>query len=187
MDLDNIVFCIAIMVIGYSICFYGLKLKNLVSVIVWFLLGFTISNEIFKDIFTQIDMLHAFSTIIGLSCSLLSYKLDLFNVFVCTAWMIGSALYYKLQFDSNINLLVAIIIGVIAGLIAIKFIKPLLIIATAIIGSGIMLKGLDLLPINIDQTLLLVIQIFIIILGIIYQFRMNRIIKHDEIVTEIIE
>lgn len=171
MTSDKIVFFITILLIGYSICFYGFKLKNLLSIIIWFLIGFTVSNEIFKNIFTQIDMLHAFSTIIGLVCSLLSYKLDLLNIFVCTSWMVGNGLYPKLQFDPNINLLIAIVVGIIFGIFAIKFMKPLLIIATAIIGSSIMITSIDFLPITIDVILLIGIQVFIMIFGIIYQFR----------------
>ena len=182
MSIDIIIFCILIMAIGYAICFYGYKLKDLMFTIVWFLLGFTISNQIFSSTFTQIDMLHAFSSIIGLFCSLLSYKLFLINIFVCVSWMIGSVLYDKLMFDSNINLVIAIIVGIILGLLAIKFIKPLLIIATSIIGSAIMVKGFSLLSIDIHQDLLLIIQIFITVLGLIYQFRTNR-----EIDVEVIE
>lgn len=182
MELDKIVFFCFIIIVGYIICFYGLKLKNLLSIFVWFLFGFAFSNEVFKNIFTQIDMLHAFSTMIGLSCSLLSYKLDLLNIFICVSWMIGTSLYSNLTFDPNLNLIISIIVGVIAGLISIKFVKPLVIIATAIIGSGIMIKSLNFIPVTITKELLLVIQLFIAILGIIYQFRINRVNKNVEIV-----
>lgn len=182
MTLDKIVFFLAIITIGYAICFYGYKLRNLVLVFIWFLLGFTLSNEVFKNVFTQVDMLHAFSTIIGLLCSLFSYKLHLLNIFVCVSWMIGNILYYELTFEQNVNFIIAIVIGIIAGLIAVKFEKILLIITTSIIGSSIMIKSSNFLPISIDKLILVAIQIFIIILGLIYQYKTCKNIKKIEII-----
>lgn len=169
--LDKLFFSLVIVVIGYTVCFYGFKLKNILSVFIWFLLGFTVSNEIFKNVFLQVDMLHALSTMFGLICSLFSYKLNLLNVFIIVTWIVGNVLYTKLQFEPNVNLLLSILAGAIIGLISVKYIKIILIIATSIIGSGIMVNALSLLPISIDQILVLAIQIFIAILGILYQFK----------------
>ena len=174
MGLDMIVFCITTILIGYLVSFHGLQIKNFLIVIVWFLIGFTVSNNIFENTFPQIDMLHAFSTIIGLLCSLLSYKLERISVFISVAWMVGITLYSKLTFDTNINLIISILLGLIAGLLSLKFMNILVIIATALIGSSIMIKGFNMIPLNIETTILIIIQIFIIIFGIIYQLRVLK-------------
>ena len=50
----NILYGIIIILIGYLISFHGLKLRNLLFIIIWFLLGFSISVKVFSQDFTDV-------------------------------------------------------------------------------------------------------------------------------------
>ena len=167
----NILYGIIIILIGYLISFHGFKMRNFLFVIIWFLVGFSISTKVFSNVFEEIEMLHAFGTIIGLICSLLSYKLHLLNIFVSITWICGNVIYTYLNFNNEINTLIALIVGAIVGLLAIKYVKYIIIIATSLIGSHIMLKGISFLPLELDKTLLLAILIFIFIFSLCYQLK----------------
>jgi len=167
----NILYGITIILIGYLISFHGLKLRNLLFIIIWFLLGFSISVKVFSQAFTDVEMLHTFSTMIGLICSLLSYKLQLLNIFVSVSWMCGNVVYQYLTFNNEMNTLIALIIGVVIGLLALKFVKYIVIVSTSLIGSHIMIKGLNFLPLELDSSLELAILVFIFAFSLYYQLK----------------
>lgn len=172
----NLLCGITIILIGYLISFHGFKIKDFLFVLIWFLLGFSISTKVFSTVFLEKEMLHAFSTLIGLICSLLSYKLYLFNIFISVAYMCSNVVFTYLNFNNEINVLISLIVGVILGLLALKFIKYIIILSTSLIGSHIMVKGISFLNL-IDKSLMLVILIFIFIFSLYYQLKDCRNIK----------
>ena len=70
-------------------------------------------------------------------------------------------------------MIVSLIAGLIAGIIGVKFTRPLIIISTSLAGAGTISEtALNLLNIKND-TISIIIILILAILGMIYQFKQN--------------
>ena len=85
--------------------------------------------------------------------------------------MCGNVVYQYLTFNNEMNTLIALIIGVVIGLLALKFVKYIVIVSTSLIGSHIMIKSLNFLPLELDSSLELAILVFIFAFSLYYQLK----------------
>lgn len=165
MDVTSII----AIIIAIITCFFGYRLNKTLIAIIGLLIGFNIGIIFLPAVITNQTLVYILSAIIALVIGLISYKLYLAGIFLLCA---SSAyiLSENLNLADNIQIIVGLIVGVIAGILGIKFTRPLIIISTSFCGSSIIINKL--LPIlNIqNNTISIIITLIIAILGIIYQF-----------------
>ncbi len=169
----NLVATISI-IIGLIACFFGFSLRKIVVVIAWILMGYTISKGILINYVDEKELLEGMSIIIGLILGVVSHELELISIFVAAGFLCGNFAYQNLTLNSPVNIIIAVIVGIIAGALSIKLVKPILIIATAIAGGGAISSGLATMFKGIPNYGILIIEIVFITLGILFQFKGNK-------------
>ena len=81
----------------------------------------------------------------------------------------------NLGLDQNIQTIIGLIAGVIAGILGVKFTRPLMIISTSLGGASVLTDTLFAL-LNINRHILsIVILLILAVLGMSYQFKQKGI------------
>lgn len=137
MQIDDIlrIFSCVSLVIGAVECFAGFKMmKALLSIWSFFvgaLLGVVAGACVESVALGLICVL-----IFGTGLVVLSYRFIVAGVFCLIAFLMSIALY--IVFD---NIFIAILLGIGVGVIAIYFVKPVVIVSTAFSGAGVILAS----------------------------------------------
>ena len=105
---------------------------------------------------------------------MLSYKLYLVGIFFLCA-ISAYLLFENLNLTGNIQIIFGLIIGVIAGILGVKFTRPLMIISTSLCGSSLVINTI--MPaLNIqNNTVNLILTLIIAIISMAYQFKQKDI------------
>ena len=135
MNVDDIIrlFTCISLVIGAIECFAGFKIMKAMMAIWGLFIGAMLGVVLgvnAKSILLGI----VFVLLLGIGLAVLSYKLHLAGIFILTTFLTAVALYVIFE-----NIVVAILIGLIVGGLAIYFVKPTVIITTSFSGAGIIL------------------------------------------------
>ena len=158
--------------IGVFLLLFGYRLKKVAMTIIWFILGYYIVglfvNKIVADEIWQIILCCAG----GLVVSMFSMTIEKLAIFITVAS--SFAIFVMDAFGPAENWIlpaIAIAVGVVAGVIATWFIKPLFIVATAVAGARLIASnGLPLLGSEASKYYLLVFAV-LAIFGAVFQWR----------------
>ena len=81
----------------------------------------------------------------------------------------------NLNLEENIQMIISIIAGLIAGILGVKFTRPIMIISTSLAGaSALSEKALTLFNFQ-NNTLEIILFIVVAILGMVYQFKQKEV------------
>ena len=161
-------------IIGVLLLFLGYKLQKWIVILGWFLLGYMLGGYI-GGMFTEGTIL----LLIQLGCGLLlaggGWKLEKIALCVAIAYYA-----YCVLVPYNINIFpehlynVAFIIGVsiIIGIVAVRFIKPILILVTCFYGATMIVQYLPNF-VSIQSNILTIGFYVLIIIGAIVQGKTN--------------
>ena len=172
---------IFILLLGIILCVSGYRLKKIAFFIAWFLVGYAITTQIMPWIISNSDFVanselwqKLFPVIGGLLLSLVGFSIEkLCLSLLCIAVAIWIGIN---NFGNDIPVLaVSAIIGVIAGAVSVRLMKPATIIITALAGAAIATNAfIGLAPeIPVESYKILVIA-GVTIIGSIVQFISNR-------------
>ena len=132
------------LIIGVLLLFFGYKLQKWIVILGWFLLGYMLGGYI-GGMFTSGTIF----LIIQIGCGLLlaggGWKLEKIALCVAIAYYTYCVLVpYNFSFFSEALYNTATIIGIsiIVGIIAVRFIKPILILVTAFYGATMIVQYL---------------------------------------------
>lgn len=132
--IKSLIACISL-IIGAVECFAGFKIMKATLVIWGFIIGAALGVVI--GVSSEFVSLGVISVIVlGIVLAILSYKLYLAGIFMITVFLTTAAVYI---IDENI--LVSLLIAVFVGVLAIFFVKPVVIISTAFSGAGIIVSS----------------------------------------------
>ena len=139
------------LVIGLFLLFFGYRLKKIAITIIWFLIGFwLVSLFVDKIVADQMWQL-ILCGVGGLVLGMFGMTLEKIAVFasVAFAFFMSSMNTFGPATDWTLPA-ICVTIGVVAGVIAVWFIKPMVIIATSVQGAQLVLTNAFLL-LNIAQ------------------------------------
>ncbi len=126
--------CISL-IIGAVECFAGFKIMKAMMTIWGFFIGAILG--VIVGVVVESTVLGVISLIIfGIILSILSYRFYLAGIFILTAFLSAIALYIMSE-----NIFIALFPAVGIGILAMYFVKPVVIITTAISGAGIILSS----------------------------------------------
>lgn len=122
-------------------CFFGYKLLKLSVAIIGFIIGVSIGYALMAGTAAAQNrgwLPVLVGIIIGIILGILSFRIYLAGVFVLTACVTGSAIFGVLAVrgvNEVICWIAAVAAGILIGILAVKFTRPLTIIVTAIFGA----------------------------------------------------
>ena len=137
MSLDDIIRlfeCISL-ILGAVECFARFKIMKatlsiwglIIGAALGVLIGVSADNTILGFMFVLL---------FGIGLAVLSFKLYLAGIFILTAFLSTVAIYILFE-----NLFIALLIAAIVGILAIYFVKPVVIVTTSFSGAGIILSS----------------------------------------------
>lgn len=170
MDIVNII----TIVIALATCFFGYKLNKTLIAIFGLIIGFKLGITYLPSMLSDQTLIYIISAIIAVAVGIISYKLYLVGVFLLCA-LATFILCENLNLQENIQFIISIIAGLIAGILGVKFTRPLMIISTALAGSAAFIENI-LLLFNIKNDIIsIILFIFVAILGMCYQFKQKEV------------
>lgn len=165
---------IVAIIIGLLSCFFGYKINKIIIAIIGLIIGFNIGITVLPSIITDQTIIYIVSTIIALLFGFISYKLYLIGVFLLCALTVYT-LCSNLGLESNIQTIISVIAGIIAGILGVKFTRPIMIISTSLGGASLITENAFNLFNFQNPILSIIILIIIAVLGMSYQFKQKDI------------
>ena len=162
----NIVNIVAVL-IGLMSCFFGYKLNKTLIAIMGLIIGFNLG-------IADQTIIYIVSAIIALLFGFISYNLYLVGIFLLCAITVYS-LCNNLGLESNIQTIISVISGIIAGILGVKFTRPLMIISTSLGGASLITENAFNLFNFQNNILSIIVLIIIAVLGMSYQFKQPNI------------
>lgn len=158
------------LIIGFITCFFGYKFSKTLLAILGFIIGYKFAMASLPSYIIESWMITTCSIIIGIILGFISYKLYLIGIFI----LCGVSAYMLSQFmgvDQSSRIIIGVISGILAGILGIKFTKPLIIISTSLSGATLLLKNLFTV-LNFDNNYIyMIIYIIIVTYSINYQLK----------------
>lgn len=179
-EFENIIrlFACISLIIGAVECFAGFKIMKAMMAIWGFFIGAMIGVVI--GVVTESTALGVILVVIfGVALAILSFKLYLAGIFILTAFLTTVALYIMFE-----NIFVALLFAVVVGILAIYFVKPVVIITTAISGAGIILSSAYMimdLGLNGSPVVTVILWIPIALSGIAVQYITTQKIRSNKL------
>lgn len=163
-------FNIFILIISFITCFFGYKLNKTLIAIIGLFLGFDLGIILLPHIITSETVIYVLSAIIAIILGFIAYKIYLVGVFFLC--MISAyVIFGNLGLETTYQTVVSLTVGVIAGIVGVKFTRPLMIISTSLSGA-LVLTEITFSILNFEIPILNIITSLIIaILGMYYQFK----------------
>lgn len=169
----NIVNIVAVL-IGLMSCFFGYKLNKTLIAIMGLIIGFNLGIVVLPNFITDQTIIYIVSAIIALLFGFISYNLYLVGIFLLCAITVYS-LCNNLGLEGNIQTIISVILGIIAGILGVKFTRPLMIISTSLGGASLITENAFNLLNFQNNILSIIVLIIIAVLGMSYQFKQPNI------------
>lgn len=177
-ELESIIrlFACISLIIGAIECFAGFKIMKAMLAVWGFFIGAVLGVLI--GVAAESTVLGAVLVIIfGAALAFLSYKLYLAGIFLLSAFLTAIAVYIMFE-----NIYVALLLAIGVGVLAIFFVKPVVIVTTSISGAGIILSSAYLimnLGMNGSTFVTVILWIPIALAGIAVQYVTTKKIKDE--------
>ena len=159
----NIVNIITI-VIALATCFFGYKLNKILIAIFGLIIGFNLGVTYLPNLLTDQTVIYIISAVIAIAIGIISYNLYLVGVFLLCA-LAAFILCENLNLEENVQIIISVFAGLIAGILGVKFTRPLMIISTSLAGASTFTESALILFKIQNNTLTLIIFIIIALLG----------------------
>ncbi len=181
--------------LGLLICFFGLKLTKLLTIVLGFLVGSGVGISIAGGMGTEGITFAIISLACGVALALLAFFLQRVGVFFIAFCGIAGLPGRYVVSSSTVLLILVLVVAVAAGVLAAIYMEPILIVITAVSGgvsAGIML--IDIISV-VNQGMAIpswigyVAGVVLAVLGMIVQFGLHskKIKKKEEIKAESIK
>lgn len=158
-------------------CFFGYKIfKFWIAVQGFFIFGFIgalLGFLLFED---KDGLAFLFAIVIGIIGALISYKLYKLGVFILcfgTGLIVGIILGNLARIESGATAALAIVLGIILGIIGVILIKPIIILCTGFSG-GMTLGSILAMLIKSSNALGVILGIIISVCGVVFQFYLDK-------------
>ena len=165
-------------ILGLVLLLLGYKIKKIALMVVGFLAGFVGGSFIAERFLEQGTLLFVLTPIaVGLAAAILMFAVYYLAIYILGLSIGGLAGFYLAAnlFSRPVwGLVVAVVLGVIIGSIALAVEKPIVILGTSFIGYIAFRQGLYALVSTNESPVLEVVCLVLLAAGIILQFLINR-------------
>lgn len=169
--------CVSL-VIGAVECFAGFKIMKAMMAIWGFFIGAMLGVVI--GVLAESTALGVILVIVfGTILAVLSFRFYLAGIFILTAFLTTIALYIMIE-----NIFIALLLAAGVGVLAIYFVKPVVIITTAISGAGIIISSAYIMlmkDLNPEPVVTTLLWIPIALVGIAVQYITTQKIKGNKL------
>lgn len=164
---------IIMLLLGLFLCLYGNRLRNIMTVIIWFLIGFNISNNILISTVDNQTILLIINVVIGIVTGSLGIKLEKISVFIAVSYITYELLKSYTFIDTQIlNTVIKLGISILIGSLSLFMIKTIFILATSIYGASLVYQSLPIL-VPLVSPIIGPLVLVIMILTIIIQYKIS--------------
>lgn len=164
--------CVIAIIIGILGCFFGFKLREMFIGICGFatggVIGIILMIENDNVVYLLLGLVLAIILEI-LSCKL--YKIGVFFISYFSAGIFGFALAVVCFQEIIPALIVACIVGIIVGIVSVLFVKPTIIVSTAVSYGNV--AGLFLAVLLSNENMSKVLPVIFMLSGLFVQIKMN--------------
>lgn len=173
MNQDLFVVAIINIVIGIIVLLAGYKLNKALISLCGFIFGYQLLGSIVSNMDLTNGIVIALSIVGGIIFATFSFKLYLFGIFIAIFLAVFSICEMTIAID-NLKFIISIVVGIIAGILGIKFTKPIFIIMTSLSG-GFLIVNYLLQLFNLNSWIVFFIfGIVISMIGMKVQFNTNK-------------
>lgn len=162
-------------------CFFGFRLQRVWIGLICFLTGFVTMNILGANLSLSTAVAVLLGVVLGAALAFVSYKLYLAGVFIFTlgVTLLCCVLLIPVQWA---GWLVGALLGILLGLLAVKFTRPIMILVTGVSGGLSAAKSLALLiPISFIQASVwtpVILGAVLAVVGTAFQFSSTK--KHQK-------
>ncbi len=173
MNQDLFVVAVINIVIGIIVLLAGYKLNKALISLCGFIFGYKLLESIVSNMDLTNGIVIALSIVGGIIFATFSFKLYLFGIFIAIFLAVFSICEMTIAID-NLKFIISIVVGIIAGILGIKFTKPIFIIMTSLSG-GFLIVNYLLQLFNLNSWIVFFIfGIVISMIGMKVQFNTNK-------------
>ena len=173
MNQDLFVVAVINIVIGIIVLLAGYKLNKALISLCGFIFGYQLLGSIVSNMDLTNGIVIALSIVGGIIFATFSFKLYLFGIFIAIFLAVFSICEMTIAID-NLKFVISIVAGIIAGILGIKFTKPIFIIMTSLSG-GFLIVNYLLQLFNLNSWIVFFIfGIVISMIGMKVQFNTNK-------------
>ena len=173
MNQDLFVVAVINIVIGIIVLLAGYKLNKALISLCGFIFGYQLLGSIVSNMDLTNGIVIALSIVGGIIFATFSFKLYLFGIFIAIFLAVFSICEMTIAID-NLKFIISIVVGIIAGILGIKFTKPIFIIMTSLSG-GFLIVNYLLQLFNLNSWIVFFIfGIVISMIGMKVQFNTNK-------------
>lgn len=161
------------LVVAIITCFWGYKLNKGLIAIFGLILGFALGVEYLPNFIDDQTIVYVVSAVIGIAVGFISYNLYLVGIFFLCG-VAAFVLCENLGLAENLQTIIGLVAGIIAGILGVKFTRPIMIIATSLSGASVLTDTAFQILNFQNNTLAFIISIVLAVLGMIYQFNQKE-------------
>ena len=181
---------IAIAILGLVYCFFGYKASRFIATIIGILIGLYVGFVVVQtaQLAEPLDLVVPIAA--GVVFGILGFFLlrigIFFSVLLAVFGIVISLMTEYTKLDETVVTIVAIVLAVIFAVLSVVYLRPMVIISTALSGGRIFSNELfeNLVHIRwdaqIETMVRLGVGLLLALIGIIYQFRTTRHMKDEE-------
>ena len=157
--------------IGVFLALFGYKLKRVAYVIIWFVIGYYLASLVAPHITADPTWQKLIPICAGVVLGVFGFSLEKLCIFAVATFAVSTTIIDAFQLTDVLWIALAIAAGVIVGVIAVSFIKPLGIITTALSGGKLIAKYSVLQFSLAHNPNFLIILAVSAAIGILFQFK----------------
>ena len=162
--------------LGVFLALYGYKLKRVAFVIIWFAIGYYLASLLAPNITSDPTWQKLIPICAGVVLGIFGFSLEKLCIFAVATYAVSTTLIDTFVLSEPLYIGLAIAAGVIAGIFAIKLIKPFGIITTAFSGAKLIAKYsiIELAAVNHPiphYPSFIIILLAVAVIGMSYQFK----------------
>ncbi len=161
------------LVVAIITCFWGYKLNKGLIAIFGLILGFALGIEYLPNLINDQTIVYVVSAVIGIAVGFISYNLYLVGIFFLCG-VAAFVLCENLGLAENLQTIIGLVAGIIAGILGVKFTRPIMIISTSLSGASVLTDTAFQILNFQNNTLAFIISIVLAVLGMIYQFNQKE-------------
>ena len=161
------------LVVAIITCFWGYKLNKGLIAIFGLILGFALGIEYLPNFINDQTIVYVVSAVIGIAVGFISYNLYLVGIFFLCG-VAAFVLCENLGLAENLQTIIGLVAGIIAGILGVKFTRPIMIISTSLSGASALTDTAFQILNFQNNTLAFIISIVLAVLGMIYQFNQKE-------------
>lgn len=156
-------------------CFFGYKLSKLFMSLTGLLVGAVVGGFIGTNFLDGSGGMVAVCALVGaILLAILAYRIYQAGIFLLCFGLAFMAAASILPFTGDIQFFLSVVVGFIVGSLALKFIRPVIIITSAVVcgssAAGLLITLCDLMNIGSFSSYPLLLTVGIVALGILVQF-----------------